>query len=248
MKTTDVALVILSCDKFKVTWQPCIDYLFKQWPNCPYPVYLLNNFIESDDTRVKNLLVGEDFNWSNTLKKGILKISQERVFFIYDDSFITKIDLEEVEVIFKMAIENDLSSVTLRKNPFGNGRKYNDRLYEIKPKAKYRNALFLNLIKKEVLLGLLKDGENAWEFEKDGNQRSEKIAFYSVYAKKLTSYHHGIVKGKWLPKTKKELRNNGYMLEENDLKSFNNVEAWFMNIYAFFFFLLNKLYYGFKSS
>ena len=96
-----------------------------------------------------------------------MKIKQKRVFFVFDDSFLTKIDLEEVKIIFKTAIENDLESVTLRKNPFGKGVKYNNRLYKIKPTAKYRNSLILNLFKKEVLLELLKNGEDAWAFEKD---------------------------------------------------------------------------------
>lgn len=248
MKSADIAIVILSCDKFKVTWKPCIDYFFNTWTNCPYPVYLLNNLIESEDKRVIDLMVGEDLNWSDTLKKGLLKVNQKRVFFIFDDSFITKIALEEVKIIFKTAIENDLESVTLRKNPFGKGVKYNDRLYKIKPTAKYRNSLFLNLFKKEVLLELLKNGEDAWAFEKEGNERSKNINFYSVYSTKLISYHHGIVKGKWLPKTKKHLLKKGYLLEGNNFSSFSYWEVLFMNFYAFVFFSLNKLLHFTKSS
>ena len=87
MKNPDIAIIILSCDKFKVTWKPCFDHLFNSWPNCPYNVYLLNNLTPSKDKRVKDLLVGEDLNWSDTLRKGLLKIKEKRVFFIFDDSF-----------------------------------------------------------------------------------------------------------------------------------------------------------------
>ena len=86
---SNIAIVILSCDKFKITWKPCIDHLVNAWPNCPYPIYLLNNFIPSNDDRVIDLLVGDDLNWSDSLIKGLLKIEEKRVFFIYDDSFIT---------------------------------------------------------------------------------------------------------------------------------------------------------------
>jgi len=71
MQNSNIAIVILSCDKFKVTWKPCIEHFFNAWPDCPHPVYLLNNFISCDDRRVKNLLIGEDFNWSDTLIKGL---------------------------------------------------------------------------------------------------------------------------------------------------------------------------------
>ena len=246
MHNPDIAIVILSCDKFKVTWKPCIDYFFNTWTNCPYPVYLLNNFIESEDKRVIDLLVGEDLNWSDTLKKGLLKINQKRVFFIFDDSFITKIDLKEVKIIFKTAIENDLESVTLRKNPFGKGLKYNNRLYKIKPTAKYRNSLFLNLFKKEVLLELLKNGEDAWAFEKDGNERSRNINFYSVYSDKLASYHHGIVKGKWLPKTYRHLKNKGYLLNGNTFENHSKFKMFSMKIYTIIFYTVHKFTHLFK--
>ena len=129
MQYADIAIVILSCDKFKVTWRPCIDHFFNAWPDCPYPVYLLNNFIPSEDERVKDLMVGEDLNWSDTLKKGLLKINNKRTFFIFDDSFISKFNIEEVKLIFKIAIENDLQSVALRKKRFDRGKRFNDKLY-----------------------------------------------------------------------------------------------------------------------
>ena len=171
MQNTDIAIVILSCDKFKVTWKPCFDHLFNAWPDCPYPVYLLNNFISSQDDRVKNLLVGEDLNWSDTLKKGLQKVENKRIFFIYDDSFVTKVNLNEVELIFNIAIENDLDSLALRKKRFDKGIRFNEKIYKIQPTTKYRNSLFLNLIKKDLLLELLKSGENNWQFEKEGNKR-----------------------------------------------------------------------------
>ncbi len=175
-----------------------------------------------------------------------MKIKQKRVFFVFDDSFLTKIDLEEVKIIFKTAIENDLESVTLRKNPFGKGVKYNNRLYKIKPTAKYRNSLFLNLFKKEVLLELLKNGEDAWAFEKDGNERSKNINFYSVYSTKLASYHHGIIKGKWLPKTYSYLKNNGYLLNGNPFENHSKFKMFTMKIYTIIFYTVHKFTHLFK--
>ena len=177
MQYADIAIVILSCDKFKVTWKPCIDHFFNAWPDCPHPVFLLNNFISSEDERVKDLMVGEDINWSDTLKKGLLKINNKRTFFIFDDTFISKLNLEDVKLIFKIAIENDLQSVALRKKQFDRGKRFNDKIYKLSPNTKYRNSLFLNLIKKDLLLSLLKSGENAWQFEKDGNRRNKILIF-----------------------------------------------------------------------
>ena len=140
-----------------------------------YSVYLLNNFISCGDQRVKDLVIGEDLNWSDTLKKGLLKIKQKRVFFIFDDSFIIKFNLEEVKLIFKIAIENNLDSVALRKKEFDRGKPFNEKIYKLNPSTKYRNSLFLNLIKRDLLLKLLKSGENAWQFEKEGQYKKQKL-------------------------------------------------------------------------
>ena len=246
MQNTDIAIVILSCDKFKVTWDPCFNHLFNSWPDCPYPIYLLNNFISSEDERVKDLLVGEDLNWSDTLKKGLLKIKEKRVFFIFDDSFITRFNLEEVKLIFKITIENDLDSVALRKRVFDSGKRFNEKIYKINPTAKYRNSLFLNLIKKDLLLSLLKSGENAWQFEKDGNKRNKSFDFYSVYNSKLVAYEHGIVKGKWLPKTYNYLKNNGYSLNGNPFENHSKFKMFTMKIYTIIFYTVHKFTHLFK--
>lgn len=246
MQNTDIAFVILSCDKFKVTWKPCFDHLFNAWPDCPYPVYLLNNFTPSKDERVKDLLVGEDLNWSDTLKKGLLKIKEKRIFFIFDDSFITKFNLEEVKLIFRITIENDLDSVAVRRRVFDSGKRFNEKIYKINPTAKYRNSLFLNLIKKELLLSLLKSGENAWQFEKDGNKRNEKFDFYSVYNSKLVTYEHGIVKGKWLPKTYIHLKNKGYLLNGNTFENHSKFKMFSMKIYTIIFYTVHKFTHLFK--
>jgi hypothetical protein len=185
-------------------------------------------------------LVGEDLNWSDTLKKGLLKIKEKRIFFIFDDSFITRFNLEEVKLIFNLTIENDLDSVALRKRVFDSGKRFNDKIYKINPTAKYRNSLFLNLIKKDLLLSLLKSGENAWQFEKDGNKRNKSFDFYSVYNSKLVTYEHGIVKGKWLPNTYKYLKNNGYSLNENTFENHSKFKMFIINIYTIIFYTVHK--------
>tara|TARA_B110000003_G_scaffold129903_1_gene131919 strand:- start:10968 stop:11708 length:741 start_codon:yes stop_codon:yes gene_type:complete len=246
MKINDISFVILSFDKFKATWKPSIDHFFNAWPDCPYTVYLLNNFIPSEDERVIDLLVGEDENWSDTLKKGLLKIDSKRIFFLYDDVFITNIDVQEVESIFKIAIENDFDSVALRRRKFDSGKRFNKKLYKINATAKYRNSLYQNLIKKDVLLSLLKSGENTWQFEKDANIRSKNLDFYSVYETNLITEHHGIIKGKWMPEVYKYLRNEGYSLDDDIFEHHSKFRVLTMATYTLIFYAFHKFTHLFK--
>jgi hypothetical protein len=240
-ETLNISIVVLSCDKFKITWKPCIDHFVDAWPKCPYPIYLLNNFIPSEDPRVIDLLVGEDLNWSDSLKKGLLKIKEKRVFFIFDDSFLSYINILDIQQIFSIAIEENLESVTLRTNPFDSGEFYNEQLVKLDCKTKYRNSLFLNLFDKEVLFNILKSGENAWQFEKDGNERSKNINFYAVKKAELVKYKHGIVKGKWLPKTKDYLIKKGYNFNGYIMESHSYLKVLGMDLYVIFFVIGNKV-------
>jgi hypothetical protein len=243
----EIAIIILSCDRFEPTWKPCIDHLFNIIPKNKFKIYLLNNLKESNDKRVQDLKVGEDLNWSDSLIKGLKLIKEERVFFIYDDTFITYFNTSEVLEIFKLTIDNKLDSVSFKKNPFDKGIFYNSKLSKFNKKTKYKTALHLNLFRKEVLLSLLKSGENAWQFEKDGNQRSFNVDFYFV-KETLINYKHGIVKGKWLPSTKKYLLENGYSFHENDFETFSYFKVFQMNIYRLFFIVGNKLLNLFRFS
>ena len=54
----------------------------------------------------------------------------KRVFFIFDDSFITKIDINKLNVVFEAAIKYDLDSVALLKKKFDIGAKVSISKYQ----------------------------------------------------------------------------------------------------------------------
>ena len=68
--------------------------------------------------------------------------------------------------------------------------------------------------------------------KKRGNIRNKNYDFYSVYKTKLITYHHGIIKGKWLPKTYAYLKNEGYTLDENNFDSYSKIQVFNINIYT----------------
>jgi hypothetical protein len=243
MQLYEIAVVILSCDKFKITWQPCIDHFYNAWPGCPHPVYLLNNLVPSNDNRVIDLMTGQDDGWSDSVIRGLRKIRAKRVFFIFDDSFITHIDINRLNVVFDVATKYDLDSVALLKKKFDRGDRFAGEIFKLSSKSKYRNSLFLNLIKRDTLLAILRAGENAWQYEKVGNKRSEGFDFYSVNSTNFVRYHHGIVKGKWLPETYTYLMSNGYNLDGNPFGVYTKMQVAGLKIYEKAFNAYQKVYH-----
>lgn len=204
----EIAIVVLSFDGFQELWKPFFDYFFNAWNDCPFKIYLLNNFQKYDDDRVTNLLVGPDLSWSDSLQKGLRKITEKRVFFLYDDAFIYRLDKNEINSCFQIAIENNYLSLMLRPSLFINPLS-TKKIQPIPKEALYRNALFCNLIDREHLIKLLHQSESAWDFELVGNKRSEAFDYYST-SKKQLQFHHGIVKGKWFHSVFKKMHRQGY--------------------------------------
>jgi len=212
MSEKKIAIVVLSFDGFKELWQPFFDFFFESWPDCPYKLYLLNNFEEFNDIRVNNLLVGEDISWSNSLIRGLEKINEERVFFLYDDCFIYKINKDKLNYFFQNSIANNFVSLQIRPSFFVSKLGINEPT--LMPfQALYRNALFCNLINRKHLLSLLIQGESAWDFELKGNIRSSKYDYFSI-RRSCVKYHHGIVKGKWFNNVYNKLLQKGYKFEK----------------------------------
>ena len=102
------------------------------------------------------------------------------------------------------------------------------------------------MIKKDLLFSLLKSGENAWQFEKDGNKRNKNFDFYSVYDSKLITYHHGIIKGKWLPETYLYLKNKGYSLNGNTFENHSKFRVFSIKIYTIIFYAVQKFLHLFR--
>jgi hypothetical protein len=212
MNNENIAIVVLSYDGFNELWPPFFDYFFKSWPDCTFPIFLLNNHCEFKDSRVSNLLVGDDKSWSDSLIKGLNKIDTEYILFFYDDTFLTKIHFERLKTSLDFLKKGNLKSLTLRPSYFISNSANIFSIKIIPQNALYRNALFANVMNRKFLLSMLNNGETAWDFEIKGNIRSRNDLYYSVN-KPIFEYKHGIIKGNWIYDTFNELQSKGYIFK-----------------------------------
>jgi hypothetical protein len=207
-----IGVLVLSFDGFSELWPPFFESLFRCWNQCVYPIYLMTNHKTYSDERVQSLKLGNDISWSDNLIKALHSIPEEYLILFYEDAFITNIDHPALKKAINECLRNNLSSMLMLPSRF-NGRKKVKDYYLINPDAPYRNSLFANLIRKDVLLTLLRSGENAWQYEVIGNTRSRQYKFYCV-TKPVFTYDHGIVKGKWIDKTYSKYVNKGFIFKK----------------------------------
>ena len=229
-----IAILIISCDKYSDLWEPCVNIFNKTWPDCPYDKYIATNVVEFNYRGFSNILMGEDKSWSFGLKNVLAKLQNQYdyVFTLLEDYyFIEQIDNDYIMSMFDAFVKAGGNFLSLFKLP-SRLKPYNEYFGELENNIPYRQSCVFTLWKIETLNAILKDEENAWEFEKIGVVRGFR------YEKFFGSFHNYkvinvVIKGKLVPKDYRILKS---ILPNVDLKrdSFNTFEIWIMRVRDFF--------------
>jgi len=220
----NVAVVLVSCDKYQDLWQPFFSLFQKFWSSCPFKLYLISNEKSFDYPGLTNILVGKDISWSDNLINALKQIKENFVFLWLDDLFlIDYVDTEKVVLLFQWAINSEVNYVCLNALPKPD-KSYNDLVGIISPGSLYRVSTVLSLWKKGILLELLKPGETAWQFEIKGQERSDKYDHFYVTWQPVIKVVNGVIKGKWLGSAVRKLNSLGVVLDLSVRPRMNLIE------------------------
>lgn len=214
-KSDTLAIVVISCDKYRDLWDPFFYFFNKYWLDCPYKLYLISNYEECHIKGVKSIMVGEDISWSDNLISALQHVNEDNCFFFLDDLFLCNhVNTGYIKMLyneFRKLNGNYLKLIPMPKPDI----KTNDIFGEISVGSLYRATAVFSIWKKEILIDLLRTGENAWEFEDKGTIRSDKFkGFYSTYEDSL-NYIHGVIRGKWIKKSLELIKQDGYNIDTN---------------------------------
>jgi hypothetical protein len=214
-KLNEVALLVVTCDKYNDLWHPYFKCFFKYWPDCPFPIYLGSNNLTYPDKRVIPITIGADIDYSSNLLRMLEKIDSEWVVLWVEDFLLSApVDTLRMNNLILNAQAEGAGYVKLIASfPYA----YTSEDFEVAvvPKGiKYRLNIGVTLFRKEVLVNLLKVGESAWDIEYKGAARSNLLPdkFFCLNSKYKSnppiSYINAVGKGKWvrssIPFLKKE--------------------------------------------
>ncbi|NJK97259.1 MAG: hypothetical protein HC905_22240 [Bacteroidales bacterium] len=208
----NIALVIVSCDKYSDLWEPYIYFFKKHWQDCSFDKYFLTNHLESPDPDFKALKVYEDVSWSDNLTRAInmLDVNYEYVMLFLEDLILSeKVNNLLLNFTIEDFIKRNGNYIKLIKNQNAT-KKTSSYLSEIPKESLYRTTSVFALWKKETLLKLLKPGENAWEFERNGSIRSDSYFGFYICNNSIFNHKHLVIKGKLLLDAKRWICKNGY--------------------------------------
>ncbi len=211
MKNKIASVLISSCDNFSDCWDPYFHGLKKYWPDCPYDVYIITNYLDIKGDLVRAIKVGEDRGWANNMLLALKYVKAPYILYTHEDFWIkTRVDTNVIEDYIRLIEMDKADYVGLYPGskpyiPFA----LDGRLNVISDSALYRTSLQVALWRKKVLEDLIVEGENPWQFEILGTERSKhfEIKFLSVkrfHDENNAPYHFGINyvctainKGRW---------------------------------------------------
>lgn len=205
--SNDMAVLVVSCDKYQDLWKPFFTLFFRYWQNCPYPVYLGSNRLTYTDSRVKMITVGDDKDWSSGFRKMLEQIPHHYVIVLLEDYLLYKpVDTDKIRELVSYMKRRGAGVLRLFPCPGPDmPSQDNPEVGEICKGADYRVSMQAAIWDRQILCSLLHDGESAWNFEMVGSIRSDEleVPFLSVNKDSVKQppipyFCTAVVKGKWL--------------------------------------------------
>lgn len=194
------AILIASCDKNKKLLDIFFRYFQRFWNDCEYPVYVS---LEAEDYHIDGMPI-EVINdtavksWSSRIKNCLQKIDADTVILFMDDFILEGYVNQEQIKRYIQYLDKRTAAIILAEVPNEKNEMYSayPDLVLRSRYARYKTSLQCGIWNKKVLLNLLTDNEDPWEFEIFGNIRSFLCdkEFYALADNKNMPipYHNGL--------------------------------------------------------
>ena len=214
----DLAILVNSTDGYADTWEPFFTLFAESWPHCPYPIVLNTETLDYThpglEIRVSHTWPDPATprpDWSESLRRCLAGIDAEVVLYLQDDYFLNgPVDVETVEGFARILEAENRPHILLRE--LTGSRRYealpdHQGLWRIPSRSPYLVSLQAGLWRRVALQGLLRSGENPWQFERWGTIRARREGLdflcpdlnrYEWAGRTIVPYEPtGIIRGRW---------------------------------------------------
>src|SRR4051812_34105133 len=91
--SSEVSVVVSSCDAFFDAWRPFAFFFRKFWPDCPFSVCLITNELDVRSSTIRAIRVGHDRGWASNMQIAMQQIATPYILYFQEDYFLnTHID------------------------------------------------------------------------------------------------------------------------------------------------------------
>ena len=168
---TQLAILVVSCDKYSDLWDDFFNLKERFWPDCPYPCYLSTDTVDYQRAGVNLIHFGNIRLWSECVREALKQIKEPYVALFLEDAFIyKKIDSKIIAEDLKFVIDYKADFLTLERNRMEKVLTVKDNLaphiWRIDRHKKYGIDTSAAIWDKSFLMKALeKKNCNAWQFE-----------------------------------------------------------------------------------
>ena len=217
--SSSVAIVVSSCDAFFDCWRPFAFFFRKFWGDCPFPVYLIVNELGFRSKFIQPLAVGADRGWASNMQLALSEIREPHVLYFQEDYFLdAPVRCEQLAEDIAYALEQSADAFCFRARSEleKNFQPINERFGVVPRASDGRTRCQVTLWKREALLSILRSGENAWDMEARGSERTREMRMLAYSTRKDPSVPYlmsAIVRGLWTPEALRMCAEHGVAIE-----------------------------------
>ncbi|MDQ6808179.1 MAG: hypothetical protein M3Z64_01940 [Verrucomicrobiota bacterium] len=198
-----VTVLVSSCDAFFDVWRPFAFFFRKEWPACPFPVFLLTNELRISSKSIQPLSVGPDRGWATNLQIALEQIPTEYILYLQEDYFLTApVRASQLAQDFADALTRGADSLCLRARTHREPdfEPLNDRFGVVPVDSDGRTRNQVTLWNRRKFASVLREGENGWDMEREGSERTRDLKILSYGRREnmpIPYLMSAIVRGLW---------------------------------------------------
>lgn len=209
-------ILIPSTDDYSDLWRPCVFYVQKHWPDCPFPIVLGAN---SPSTNVPDgaqvAVTAPGIGWGDHVRRLVGQVDSPTVLLLMPDYFLTgPVDTSRVLRYLDHMAAPDAGCLRLvpirqlrRQVPNVEGTD----LVELGLDVPFSTSLAASFWSTRELHRILEDTDTPWTFEGSGAlRRLADVRYYTTSKAALRYPNSGaLVKGMWTRWASKALHRDG---------------------------------------
>jgi len=198
----DIPLLVLSFDGYADIWPVFFAFFRKNWPDCPFPVYLSTNVKTYEGPGVIALPTGPEVTWATRLRRALEALNSDYVLLVLEDFlFYERVDTAEVLRLARVALEERVGCLRLAPNPAPSRPvEGHEDLGVVLPDDPYRVTSQVAFWHVDTLLQFLDPSYSIWDFEFHASVHGP-IPTRPMWArwKPAIVYRDCISRGRWMP-------------------------------------------------
>lgn len=228
------AILINTTDSFDDCWIPFFILFKKYWHNYEGKLYLNTeikqfSYLDLNIISIQNNINNpkKSITWSDCLLRALDAVDYEIILYMQEDYFIkdhVKNDL--VEKYVKLISDNsEIDCIHLTDQGVLNDIKceFYEGLYNVIPNQRYLVSCQAALWRKKSLKSILRNYENAWQFEEFGSKRASKMGLNILGVDKnwirlnefeiIPYLFTGIIQGRWYEPVVELFKQNNILID-----------------------------------